>query len=434
MKKSLFAKLVIVMLCLSLVLCGCGKDNAAGNDNTQQEGTPTTSTNTNAPTPEQVADESLGNTLEAIFGQELDFGATTKTTVSIEGVGNNALYVNTDQLMLVDALSINCMGIELDVCLYLDGNNLVLTMPGAIQGAYGIRFDTLTQDMENSDIWTVLGVSYDQFMEAVMPAIDEIVGTEDSAGIDFSGLETSVEDALENVEKKTTEGKVTVDGKEVDAVIVTYSMDAETMGELLKAVTGWMADNIDRLEASTDAVDVSQIVDSLKTSLNEIIETANPSAELVVNINASTGSIMTLEGAINYTVEDEDCSLTMDMNFGVDAAKSDTYTMNIAAEANGNVVQILQMRLKSTVAATCASYNITFGTEILTGNLEEITLVITVEKIAASDIPQLPEYKNIFKLTENEIYNLMTELQGVFGEESFDEPSDNMDDVSFGEL
>ncbi|MBQ3214846.1 MAG: hypothetical protein IJB11_01870, partial [Oscillospiraceae bacterium] len=260
MKKSVFAKLLILVLCFALMLCGCGEsadtaksdggEGTSNESNQNQQGG-----NVQKPeTPEEKAEAALERTLSAMFASSTDMSALEKAlqcgkiTVTVGDYVDNVLYMNTNKLEFVDQLSLNIEGVELDVEVYLNEHDVVLALPEVVDGAYGVSLDTIVNDLPDSAIWEVLGVDYEEFMselatslEGMTGDLDELSDMLEGMSAPLSGLEDALTDVLSNVDKTVAEGKASVDGKDVDAVIVTYSADSAAMQKMVNILLDWYA-------------------------------------------------------------------------------------------------------------------------------------------------------------------------------------------------
>jgi hypothetical protein len=483
MKKSIFAKLLIMIMCLALVLCGCSSaaDND-GNGSGKKNNSKVESNNDFGPaTPEKKAEVALGKTVGAIFSPDADFGVlenameSGKITIGVGEYVENVLYINTNDFRVVDELSLNIEGVELDAELYLDKEDLVVALPGVVEGAYGVRFDTLGADLKDSAIWDMMGVDYDEIMSGMDVAFDELASMLDAIDPTMGDLEGALEEALSNVNKTVTEGTVTIDGEDVDAVIVTYSLDSKDMQEMIEIMLDWFVDYYeDQMGSLADMVgedigleDITQEIEGMQGMIDAFFEEADLKAELVVNINSETGYIMTAVGEFSGVVDGEEGGVYLNIDLGKDASKSDEYTMDLTMRGEEEEDNVgLSLVLERETDGTETIYDLTFSasegdvTEDVfsvslsydsasyeyeisaegafaingickltddvfeisldsistNGEEQEIGVVVKVEAVSASKIPNMPKsYTNLLKMSEEEMMELIVELGSTFG-------------------
>lgn len=487
MKKSVLAKVLVMILCLALVLCGCsdsaGNSNGGETNNSSNEGGSVE--NVKAETPEEKADAALERTLNAMFGSSVDVEELEsafecgKITLTVGDYVDNVLYMDTNNMEFADELSLNIEGVELDVEVYVNEHDLVLAMPKVLDGAYGVSFDTIITDLPNAVIWDLMGVSYEEFMaelsvslEELSGALEQLSGVLDGMESSMSGMEEALEEALADVDKTVTEGKATVDGKNVDAVIVTYSMDTAAMEKLANVMIDWYATYAEELLAyyafSMDESlymeeDMTEVYDDAKDEVAAFFADADLNAELVVNINAETGYIMTAQGSFSGTVEGEEGGVFLNVDLGEDLTKSDKYTFELNDGDKNNVLMVIDRNIQgskseytlslsmaeegvteelmtASLSYDASSYayalsieaegeelaaNGTFkladdvfefsvGSVTAAGETMELNVLVRAEAISASEIPEMPEYENVLQMSEDDLMMLMQALSVAF--------------------
>lgn len=479
MKKSIFAKLLIMILCLSLVLCGCA--GTSGNNDSDGDGNKTsnqgdTNKNNKGDTVEDKAMASLGNTLSAIFGVDADYSGmedaleSGKITLTVGDYVENVLYINTKDFAVADQLELNIEGVELGAELYVNENELVLSVPGILDDAYGVSFDTLATDLEDSLIWELVGMSYEDFMAELEASLGDVNDLMDQVDPTMNDLAGALEDALECIDSEITEGKATVDGKEVNAIIVTYSMTAKDMENMLNIMIDWFegyAEEMGDMASASADVDMDELMDSMdeaRDALELFFEEGDASFEMVVNINADTGYVMTVEGEFVAEMEGEEAAINLNIDLGEDASKSDEYTMTLSATAEGETTDVMEVVLDREADGSELTYDLSVSVmemEMFTATLEydtdsyeyaltmeadgeeigfdgifkmtkdeftfsvenidmygekmAVDVSISIEAVSANKIPKAPRYTNILTMSEDEWADLLTVLSEYFG-------------------
>ena len=489
MKKSLFARLLIVILCLSLVLCGCKKSDGESKGEKGGENNAASLPDT----PEEIAATSLGRTLSAIFGGEGDLGILNgepdccKLTVSVAEYVENVMYIDANKLNIVDELSLNMDGVEIDAAIYLDKTDLVVALPGLVDGAYGVNLKTLAKDLENSELLAMLGIDIDDLKNELGIAMDEMAELMEQMDSYTDGMEEALESALSNIDKTVVEGTATVDDQEVDAIIVTYSLDTEGLLNMIEELGAGVADYLEKLSSTMgedmEVGDISGELDAMMGELESTLADADLNAELVVNINAETGYIMTVEGEFKGTVEGENGGVTLDIDFGVNAAESDKYTLNIGTISDDEEMDVLQIILNRDITDAEVNYELSLkaaGVEVgsaalnydkksgayelsleadgaqfsangiykltakslelsvdsinVDGDKTDINVKILLEQISANRIPKTPNYKNILKLSQEEFVKLANELSEKLNQFYYEESEPTFDYEDWSEF
>ena len=400
MKKSILAKILILVMCLSLLLCACGKDNS-GNKNDPTDAptsAPTDPTSGNPDGPEDPSDPSapgddipgfdLGSILEGIFGEDVnpddlkDALQCGKVTLTVGDMLTNVMYVDAANLKFVDHLNMNVEGTEVNAKLYLDQHDLVIALPEMLDGAYGVSFDTLLTDLPTSAIWGMMGTTYDDFMGQLsdslggaMDAMDNLEGMLTGASECLESLSTALTEALENVKQTTTSGQVDIYGKTVDADIVSYDVDSAAMEKIVNILLDWCNDNAQDLADLLDSEELTAqaIIDAItgaKTDVADFFDTADLKARLALNTNTSTGALMSIDGSFTGTIDGDEGGFYLNLTLGEDPAESDLYSFSILDNFDDGFSVTLGTKTedtKTTVTLTASS--------IIAGDIEESIVV-----------------------------------------------------------
>ena len=418
MKKSLFAKILILVLCLSLVLCGCGKDTPATDDDpteaptTSQSGDPTAPTD--KPDPEKPEDpkdpetpgtpgtpdqggSSLGDILEDIFGDNIGGDdlenaiEAGKVTITVGDMMTNVLYVDMMNLKLVDQLTLNIEGNELNAALYANEHDLVVALPELLDDNYGVSFDTLAQDLPTSAIWTMMGITYEDFMAQLAAGLDEmlqsmegVIGSMEDLESMFSEMDQYLEsltvaltEALANVEQSTTTGQANIYGQYVDAEIISYSVDSAAMNQIVNILLDWCNENADGLASllEDDVLTGQAIKDAIteaKSEVADFFDAADLEASLKINFNAETGYLMSIDGSFDGTVDGEYGGFFLNLTLGEDLTQSNLYSFKLYDHNNDGVSVTFGYE---TVAATTTC---TLTASTLTAGIADDVMVLSV--------------------------------------------------------
>lgn len=466
MKKSLFARILILILCLSLVLCGCNKASEGGDADSEGGGGSGKSQSAG----EKVVG-AFGDTLSAIFAD----GASTdvlekalktgKITITVGDEIENVLYINSEKELLADELKMNMDGMELNAELYLNEEALIVALPDIVDGAYGVNFNTLMQDLEDSYIWEMMGTDYETAIGEIESGMGDVTALMDELKPLLEGLETAVDSALKCVDSSVTQGTVTVDGQDVEATIVTYSFGNEELKKIVDIIFDYVEDYSDVLtEMGGDMGDMIEEMEGAREEAKAALDDVEIDFNLVTNINADNGCIMTIDGTLKAVVEGEEMNLKLDGDFGVNPADSDNYTLILSAVEDGETHEMLSMVMDRTVSGSDMTYDMVIsaeGYEVFSAELEynadssaysltldadgdtvsvngtykltddyfefsvgtintdgydqEINVKVVIEAISAGEIPKAPSYTNILTMSEDKWMDLAEELQNFAG-------------------
>lgn len=489
MKRSVFAKILIMVLCLSLVLCACGKDDSGKENDPTDAPTsaPTDPTSGNPDGPEDPGNSGdsssgLSGILGNIFGDDVtseDLLAALecgKVTVTVGDMLTNVMYVDVANLKFVDELNLNVEGTEFNAQLYLNQHDLVVALPQVLPDTYGVSFDTLLTDLPTSAIWSLMGTSYDDFMEELSASLDEVLGAMDGiedmfvgAGETFESLMTTLSNAMENVEQTTTTGQANIFGENVDATIISYNVDTAAMENVVNTLLDWCSDNAQDLSdlLGDEELTAQAIIDGIKDAKTEVagfFDTADLDAALALNLNTETGALMSIDGSFAGTIDGVEDGIYLNLTLGVDPAESDLYSFSIVDSRNDGFAVTLGNKVEDTkttydlnfssvnsgeatvmmtvtasydtannayqlsmsadgesyaVNGTCKVTDETFEFTVDTlnnnGEVVELNLSLVAETISPNEIPNAPSYKNVLKMSEQELMDLLSIFQG--GEE-----------------
>lgn len=480
-KRSFLAMLLIFVMCFALVFSGC---NQAGDSDKPDDDTKSKDKTTS----NQIAD-SLDKTLGALFGKnpaadviEQAFKGG-KVTVEIDGVFQNVLYMDAQAGCFADVLKVGDQEQMIDLSLYLEGSELAVASPILLGNqAYGIDFSTLEQDLKDSEIWSLLGMSYEELQDQLGFDIGQILDALEDTMDAASDMGDVFADALKGIETTQEEGTVTIHGTAVKAINVKYHVTSQDIYELVKVYLDQseklMKDMMDTV-AGAMGMDVEQMMsqmglDETRQELKAIFDEIDIQGDLVVSISPDTQYIMCVTADASGTVEGEAFSMDMDLVLGTNPANSDKYTfsllMNSDGETSGITAEIVRTTSGSVDISTIQvngvrgeetktfltghlSYddsngayelaltsdgdtmaftgcyqqsddNLHFTLDTMTtnGEAQQIGLHVCVEVISNAEIPKIPSYKNILRLSQEELSELLGGFMGGgddFGDDEF---------------
>ena len=489
-KRSFLAILLIFVMCFALVLSGC---NQAGDEGKSDDDKSKDKDSTN----NQVVD-SVDKTLGALLGQDNVSDVIEKifeggkVTVEIDGVLQNVLYMDAEGGRFADFLKIQSQGQSMDLNLYLDGGELAVEFPMLLgDQAYGVNFGTLEQDLKNSEIWSLLGMSFEEVQSQLgfdfNQIFDALEGSMDAVG----DMSDAFADALDGFKTTQEEGTVTINGTEVKAINIKCHVTSQDIYKMMETFLNeyekLMKDMMNSVAGSM-GMDAEQAMgqlnmDQVRQQLKQMLDEMNIQGDLVVSISPDTQYIMCVTADISSKVDGEDFAIDMDLVLGADPAKSDKYTFSLMMTAGGqtsgftaeltrttngsvdttafklNAVRGQEamelmtgyltydnsngayelalthegdtMAFAGTFLQTDDKVDFTLDTMTMDGQTQKIGLRVCVESISSAEIPQMPNYKNILKLSKEELSNMFGGLLsgGIPGMGGSMGNNDSMEDI-----
>lgn len=389
-KRSLFAKLLIMLLCFALLFSGCKKSDDGGKD---EGGEPTTP---------KAADQQLSYSADKTLGALLSNGMASsvfqnaekmgKVTVEYRDVFTNELYIDSANKYIADFLEVNADGEEVKGEVYYQNGALAVLIPELLgDDALGLDFNTLQTDLENSDLWGLLGVNYEDLLKAYDIDMDRLTSTVVDTLDSLGSLENVVSEAAKDVSITSENKKVTVNGEEVDAIVVTVKLTSADVEKMLLAYYDWLEEIYGQMMKDLDdsignvdledmlAVDLESMFDEYQDDIKDTFSEVDLTLDCVVNINAQTEYMMTLDLDVAGTVDGEEGAVRVDLNLGKDPSTSNKYTLALIGESDGEVLGRYDLELSKTS----------------NGSTNETSLVVTsTEVVDGADKDQVEELFN----------------------------------------
>lgn len=494
-KLSVFARLMILVMCLALVFCGCKKsEDAPGADDAKDKANSAVG---------DAFDKTLGGLLGGGNGVIDDVLACGKVTVSVGSQFENVLYIDSNAGTFADMLKINADGQNVTVNLYGNNGEIAVQVPSVLgDQAYGLNLNTLMEDLKNSPILAMTGMSFEDLEKQLGVDFEGVLDT--YAGM-FETMSSSAEAIMDkifaHVDVKTTEGKVTINGTEVDATIITYSFDENDVKNIIFELIDWaektvkdMASDLsDKLGSMMgESVDVETLLkqmnmDQVKERVSAVLAGIDMNFTLAMNINASNGMLMSVNAEMNATVNGMAGKIYADLILGVDPTASNKYTLDIggcAADGSNKAgflatlerdmdqaVQVTALKVEQYMGTQSRvllegslTYDTTsnkfvlagnaggselrvdgmyketessmeFGIDSVTmnGNTVAVDLMVKFEALNGAEMPKMPSYKNPLKMNMAELMELLQGLGfGMTNEPEISNPNYGMEDILGG--
>lgn len=120
--------------------------------------------------------------------------------------------------------------VESYLSIYITREGACISCPEELDDVYGISFENFWEDLENCEIWDVLGFSFADLKESIGEALDQIFAAFEQGDSDWSQQLQSTMEKLNMLANEIVFVAEDVDGK---AVAVSCTMTAEQMNKLL---------------------------------------------------------------------------------------------------------------------------------------------------------------------------------------------------------
>jgi hypothetical protein len=376
------------------------------------------------------------------------------------------------------------MGQEMEFGAYVKNGKLAVSAPMLLgDEVYGIDFNTLETDLKNCELWAMMGTTYEEFLAQTGVDFDAIAEAVQNYIDSMANSGASLEDCLKDVEVSSEETTVTINGESVKAVNVKYHLTSDDVHAFLSAYLDMMEDSVDALKDTfadvLPGVDMDEIisVDMDRYEMDDMFEAMDLEGDLVISVNPDNQYIMSVSFDFAGTVDGDEGKVDMDLVLGVDPTNSDkfsltmyfeddeyrsgvtvdwdfaskgdvdTVTMTVNMDENGETSTIMTGKLtydngngkyelsadadgqafsiKGVYKLTDDKFEISLDTITNSYDGEEETEIINlrlcIETISKSEMPDMPNMKNVLKLTQDEWVELIGKFQTAEPDDSFDE-------------
>lgn len=414
-----------------------------------------------------------------------------KGTLSVEldndEIGKIAvkLQMDAENAKSAASLSADVDGESLSLNVYAQDNKLAIESEELFDGAYGVDLATLSDDLKDSALLDLMGVTYEELEEYIGDLLEEIENFTSGTGEAEKKMNESLKELKDAIKKKLNSTEISVvvnDETDVKAIVVTYAFDGETLYDIFEIIVDWYRDYITDVpdvygrlyDVDLDELDetLQQLLDSMKASLDE----SDLDITLKIALNPKTADIMRADFTMEGVVDGEEGKITAFIDLGKNPEKSEKWTAELVSEGDDEKIEMSaeitridndetftraielsykedgetekliaefehdkadksykasaevdggKVEIKGDLEYTEDSFAMTVDSIEVDGEKTEIGLKITAK--AEADVPEMPEFENIFKLDSGKLEDLMLEIEengsalaGMFGSSSAD--------------
>lgn len=463
-KKNLFTALLALMLVCSVLICtGCQKDPA-------QTTVPSAEPTPSALTAAQVQQDPSAALLSAYtktaqsvakaspFAPLSGFLKKGKLTASIPDMLKNELYYDLENKSYANLLTLTLDGQTIDLSLYdrspecAVGSNYLFG-----DAVYGLNLNNLSKTVPASAIWEMLGVSYNDVKSMIEPVLESL---KNAAAFDITKLTEKLSQAIEN------NCTISAADGQADTVVITVSFNKEQLLAVSQKIIDTVKEFMTYLGSASGSINGAEFDKALKALEEGLASLTDASAKIDYVINAQSRQLICIAFSCQGSADGETFSLSGDFNMGTDPAGSESYIFSVTAQATGedafytsinavierssNADGVVSRKLTVKTAskpdgeftlnrttgemvlrAESHPYQLSItGTAAVSENSFSMTIAdITVRNDSSAEplfrlepnlslaltqlqsMPQMPEYKDIFSLSQEEYTQLLTALQ-----------------------
>lgn len=491
-KNSLLAKILILILCLALTLSACGsgaedKDDDAGKTTTAPSESVGDDATDPSSEPSSGDDESTATDPSVqppeddkppIVDETIPAG---KLTIELMNMVKNVLYINEENGSFVNETNIEFDAEEISFAIFGKDSQLAVSAPDLFgDEVYGVDLSTLFEDLPDSAIWEVTGISYEDFI-AELGLSEMSMSDLLQLGTFYlevaESLEETVGEMMGCVELKTSEGTVTIQGKEVEATVISFALTSEDLLEIANIMVDWyeevfqlMNDELSSILEGTEMEDILSVeipFDELRQAMEDIFAESKLVLEGQIWINANE-ELMRMKTGLNGSFEGSDSfDVYFDLVLGADPSNSEQYSLEVGMyNSDGSttgarfelnmthqdavdeyVLDMIALEYdeETTIASAGISYNNDTDAYVATVTVDEFTAVAngtfkmeedlfdwTMEKIVvdsetvelnlhvryeavdADEIPEIPAFTNVVTMDKDKLESLIQNVISKF--------------------
>ena len=473
-KKNLFTALLALMLVCSVLICtGCQKDPAQTTV-PSAEPTPSALTAAQVQQdPSAALLSAYAKTAQSVaeaspFASLSGFLKKGKLTVSVPDMLKNELYYDLENKSYANLLTMTLDGQTIDLSLYDRAPEGAISSNYLFGDAvYGLNLDNLSKTVPSSALWEMLGVSYDDVKPVIEPMLESV---KRAAASDIKQLTEKLTQAVKNNCSFSV-----ADGQADTVVITVSFNKEQLLAvsqKIIDALKEFMT-SLGSASGSIDGAELNELLKSLEEGLSSLTD-ASAKIDCIINAQSrqliyiafscqgsAEGETFSLSGDFNMGTDPaksesyifsmtaqatgEDAFYTainavIERSSNSDGVISRKLTVKTASEPDGEFTAALtaEFTLNQTTGemvlrAESSPYKISItGTASVSENSFSMTIAdITVRNDYSSSteplfklepnlsltltqlesMPQMPQYKEIFSLSQEEYAQILTALQ-----------------------
>ncbi len=383
-------------------------------------------------TPQEVLQDAFQKTNEAMNGKlsaewldnlaDITSGSISLNMGNKEANVDVSAYFDTETSKIAALSKISASGQNIDVGLYLSEKEICLDLPMLLGKPYGMKFDTMEEDLKNSLLPQMLGVTKEEFVKQIgqiQEALQEVANLPNGNNLiqEAEKLTQKVAEILKACEIKQEEKTVKIGGAEQKAIAVSYTMTSNELTQIAEQVinlldsqlTGFIG-QVTGMSADMAALESARKqLEQAKKDINEILRDSEAKATLTYYINPDNGMIMSILMTVDAKSDGVAEQLSFNVELGVDPAASEAIVIRMGVTDNGLPGSEVTVRIES--AEKDGVYNGKFAIDLTDGDEKQsLSVAVTWDRSSGrytlslvQDDKKLVELKGAAKIDENSI-------------------------------
>lgn len=396
---------------------------------------------------------------------------------------SNTMYFNSKDNMFVNEFTTTAPDAKTAVTLYANNEDLAITLPDSMGGkTVGICYETILADAKDADIlWSELGITYEDFCAKYGETIKQLNSKNKKLDIiellELKGTLDKAKKIIKKCDVEVESRKVVTGAADVDAILITYTLSTEELGKLLELVGEWTDDSLANVMSNlglTDLVpmmgDPAKELEAILTELQKAITETDANVKVSFAISPKSKLLMRADCVIENTIDDTKEYITVNLDLGQDLRKSSEYQINFLSSSGidaaastftigyqfndyeGMYSRRLYTRILEDGEETLVElvykqnvvsdiYTLTYDSvdtnvviagdcEVKEGEIRASIDSVTVDREKtevgvrflidrSAKCPKMPQYRNFFALTDDEVENIFDVLSEFTTFETF---------------
>lgn len=336
--------------------------------------------------------------------------------------------------------AVGAQGVSVTGEIWGDKNQFALSVPMLLgDGTYGVKFDTLAEDLENSSTLAAFGLSWADLKAKLGLDLESML--DKATDSDFQAVLEQYQAECEAIMKEMAPVVAEETVGDVEAVTVTYTYTKETfvkfgeaMDKYLRAILGDLVDmaEIDMdlenmpqsgtykyylVKKTGDVQKIEMDMDGMKGTVNYSTDAAKPlDMDFYITTSVEGGLTGTVKGSLREVAEEGKSGIVMDVETSIDGEtmplvlsfiRNDAdgkYEMKLAIEGEGEMV------IGGELTYTETEVRFTVDKVSIPGKSMD-GFRLTASARAGGTVEALPAYKNVLNLTNEDLVAILENLQ-----------------------
>ena len=368
----IIALLLVLVMSAALVLTSCSKvskadveDDPAGENAKAVKTTISAVGGSFAPVAEPFENVKDSGTIEVTWKND-DIGVDATGSVAYD-LKDSRYYGDLNAKLGEAALSFKLFG---------DKNDIAFEAPELFEGAYGISFETLVDDIKNTDLFG--DVDLDKAADAVESLLEmrDKLAENDTTELTekFDLLLEKLYEALNKADHTVEKKDVMSGGEEVGAIVTEFKFDEgdvvnvlkafrdngeDFISELYKMYTGYYASIYSSRGIDVPEFDYDKIEDGIDEVIDEV-EDFDFDLDLTVALDSMTGQIIRIDFTLEGSEENE--KIEGELDFGRDLEDFSSITGEVTIKDHNTNYKIeLDMKRSDDSSEFTESINFKFS-------------------------------------------------------------------------